>query len=77
MLMTSGVHPIFSSPSGREVRRMNDLFLFLLLLLLLRSHWNIGPQQLSVAEVSIAVNFFTETGLLAPCSNPQPGEYLF
>jgi hypothetical protein len=23
-----------------------------------RSHWNIGPQQLSVAEVSIAFKFF-------------------
>jgi hypothetical protein len=39
----------------------------------LRSVWNIGPQQLSVAEVSVALKFFIETGLLALCSNPQPG----
>jgi hypothetical protein len=39
----------------------------------LRSHWNIGPQQLSVVEVSVALNFFTETGLIALWSNPQPG----
>jgi hypothetical protein len=40
----------------------------------LRSHWNIGPQQLSVAEVSVSFKFFIDTGLLALCSNPQPGE---
>jgi hypothetical protein len=39
----------------------------------LRSRWNIGHQQLSVAEVSVAFKFFIETGLLALCSNPQPG----
>jgi hypothetical protein len=39
----------------------------------LRSHWTTGPQQLSVAEVSVAFKFFIETGLLALCSNPQPG----
>jgi hypothetical protein len=39
----------------------------------LRSHWNIGHQQLSVAEVSVAFKFFIETSLLALCSNPQPG----
>jgi hypothetical protein len=43
----------------------------------LHSHWNIGPQQLSsskaVAEVSVTFKFFIETGLLALCSNPQPG----
>jgi hypothetical protein len=39
----------------------------------LRFHWNIGPQQLSVAEVSVEFTFFIETGLLALCSNPQPG----
>jgi hypothetical protein len=42
-----------------------------------RSLWNIGHQQLlpseAVAEVSIAFKFFIETGLLALCSNPQPG----
>jgi hypothetical protein len=38
----------------------------------LRSHWNIGPQQLSVAEVSVAFKLFIETGLLALCSNPPP-----
>jgi hypothetical protein len=43
----------------------------------LRSLSNIGPQQLSFAEVSIVFKFFTETGLLALCSNPQPGEYPF
>jgi hypothetical protein len=32
-----------------------------------------GPQQLSVAEVSVAFKFFIETGLLALCPNPQPG----
>jgi hypothetical protein len=36
----------------------------------LRSRWNIGPQQLSVAEVSVTFKFFIETGLLALCSNP-------
>jgi hypothetical protein len=40
----------------------------------LHSHWSIGPQQLSVVEVSVACKFFTETGLLALYSNPQPGE---
>jgi hypothetical protein len=44
-----------------------------LLTSLLLSLWNIGPQQLSVAEVSVAFKFFIETGLLALCSNPQPG----
>jgi hypothetical protein len=41
----------------------------------LRSRWNTGPQQLlcSVAEVSVAFKFFIETGLVALCSNPQPG----
>jgi hypothetical protein len=39
----------------------------------LRSRWNIGPQQLSAVEVSVAFKFFIETGLLALCSNPQPG----
>jgi hypothetical protein len=39
----------------------------------LRSRWNMGPQQLSVAEVSGAFKFFIETGLLALCSTPQPG----
>jgi hypothetical protein len=39
----------------------------------LHSLWKIGPQQLSVAEVSVAFKFFIETGLLALCSNPQPG----
>jgi hypothetical protein len=34
----------------------------------LRSHWNF-----TIVEVSIAVKFFIETGLLALCSNPQPG----
>jgi hypothetical protein len=41
-----------------------------------RSRWNIGPQQLSVAEVSVAFTFFfffVEAGLLALCSIPQPG----
>jgi hypothetical protein len=39
----------------------------------LRSRWNIGPEQLcSVAEVSVALKFFMETGLLALCSNLQP-----
>jgi hypothetical protein len=28
----------------------------------------------SVVEVSVAFKFFIETGLLALCSNPQPGE---
>jgi hypothetical protein len=41
----------------------------------LRSRWNIGPQQLSVAEVSVAFKFFIETGLLALCSSPQPGGF--
>jgi hypothetical protein len=27
----------------------------------------------TIVEVSIAVKFFTETGLLAFCFNPQPG----
>jgi hypothetical protein len=39
----------------------------------LRSHWNIGPQQLSVTEVPVEFTFFIETGLLVLCSNPQPG----
>jgi hypothetical protein len=39
----------------------------------LRFRWNIGPQQLSVAEVSVAFKFFIETGLVALCSNLQPG----
>jgi hypothetical protein len=36
-----------------------------------------GLNNFTIVEVSIAVKFFTETGLLALCSNPQPGEYLF
>jgi hypothetical protein len=38
-------------------------------------HWNTGPQQLyeTVAEVSVVFKFLIETGLLALCSNPQPG----
>jgi hypothetical protein len=41
----------------------------------LRFHWNIGPQQVFKAdvEVSVAFKFFIETGLLALCSNHQPG----
>jgi hypothetical protein len=39
----------------------------------LHSCWNIGPQQLSVTEVSVMFKFFIEIGLLALCSNPQPG----
>jgi hypothetical protein len=34
-------------------------------------------RDFTVVEVSIAVKFFTETGLLALSSNPQPGEYPF
>jgi hypothetical protein len=33
-----------------------------------------GLNNFTIVEVSIAVKFFTETGLLALCSNPQPGE---
>jgi hypothetical protein len=36
-----------------------------------------GLNNFTIVEVSIAVKFFTETGLLALCSNPQPGEYPF
>jgi hypothetical protein len=36
-----------------------------------------GLNNFTIVEVSIAVKFFTETGLLALCSNPQPGEYHF
>jgi hypothetical protein len=36
-----------------------------------------GLKNFTIVEVSIAVKFFTETGLLALCSNPQPGEYPF
>jgi hypothetical protein len=32
-----------------------------------------GLNNFTIAEVSIADKFFTETGLLALCSNPQPG----
>jgi hypothetical protein len=42
----------------------------------LHSHWNIRPQQLPIkagVEVSVAFKFFIEIGLLALCSNPQPG----
>jgi hypothetical protein len=43
----------------------------------LRSRWNIEPQTTfsseAVVEVSIALTFFIETGLLALCSNPQLG----
>jgi hypothetical protein len=31
-----------------------------------------GLNNFTIVEVSIAVKFFTETGLLALCSNPQP-----
>jgi hypothetical protein len=36
-----------------------------------------GLNNFTIVEVSIAVKFFTEAGLLALCSNPQPGEYPF
>jgi hypothetical protein len=36
-----------------------------------------GLNNFTIVEVSIAVIFFTETGLLALCSTPQPGEYPF
>jgi hypothetical protein len=36
-----------------------------------------GLNNFTIVEVSIAVKFFTETRLLALCSNPQPGEYPF
>jgi hypothetical protein len=42
----------------------------------LRSLWNIGPQQFSHPSSCwgfYKLNFFTETGLLALCFNPQPG----
>jgi hypothetical protein len=36
-----------------------------------------GLNNFTIFEVSIAVKFFTETGLLVLCSNPQPGKYPF
>jgi hypothetical protein len=42
----------------------------------LHSLWNMGLNNLpskAVSEVSVAFKFFVETGLLALCSNPQPG----
>jgi hypothetical protein len=36
-----------------------------------------GLNNFTIVEVSIAVKFYTETGLLALCSNPQLGEYPF
>jgi hypothetical protein len=55
------------------------LLLLLLLLLLLDLFVLTGTQGLkqspseAVAEVSVVFKFFIETGLLALCSNPQPG----
>jgi hypothetical protein len=41
------------------------------------SRWNTGPLQISsseaVVDVSVVFKFFMESGLLAPCSNSQPG----
>jgi uncharacterized membrane protein YphA (DoxX/SURF4 family) len=53
-----------------------NILLLLLLLLLLVLFVPTGTQGLNnftIVEVSIAVKFFTETGLLALCSNPHPG----
>jgi hypothetical protein len=36
-----------------------------------------GLNNFTIVEVSIAVKFFTETGLLAVCPIPQPEKYPF
>jgi hypothetical protein len=72
-------HPVFRHPQSVLFLQCQSsslsciLLLLLLLLLLVLSRWNIEPQQLSVAEVSVAFKYFIETGLVALCSNPQPG----
>jgi hypothetical protein len=50
------------------------LVTYLLALLVPTGTWDLNFTNV---QVSIAVKFFTETGLLALCSNPQPGEYPF
>jgi hypothetical protein len=47
------------------------LLTYLLVLFVPTGTWDLN---FTIVEVSIAVKFFTETGLLALFSNPQPGE---